>query len=84
MYVYIYIYIERESIQQEINFFSKSFRQRLSQLHVYIYNIYIYIIYTYRLYIYICAQKKLPKWRNGNEIFVKRKCVFNYFKKEGH
>ena len=27
---------ERESIQQEITFFSKSFRQRLSQLHIYI------------------------------------------------
>ena len=27
---------KRESIQQEINFFSKSFRQRLSQLHIYI------------------------------------------------
>ena len=27
---------QRESIQQEINFFSKSFQQRLSQLHIYI------------------------------------------------
>ena len=27
---------ERESIQQEINFFSKSFRQHLSQLDIYI------------------------------------------------
>ena len=33
--VYINIYIERESIQQEINFICKSFRQRLYQLHIY-------------------------------------------------
>ena len=54
IYVSIYIYIQRESIQQEINFFSKSFRQRLSQLHIYI-NICIYIyIYIYKCtYIYI-------------------------------
>ena len=32
MYICIYIY----SIQQEINFFSKSFRERLSQLNIYI------------------------------------------------
>ena len=77
MYVYIYIYRERESIQQEINFFSKSFRQRLSQLHVYIYNIYIYIIYTYRLYIYIyvCAEKatEMAKWQRN--ICKKKMCL---------
>ena len=36
---YIYVYIKRErdkeSIQQEINFTCKSFRQRLYQLHIY-------------------------------------------------
>ena len=39
IYIYIYIYVLYlyiYSIQQEINFFCKSFRQRLSQLHIYI------------------------------------------------
>ena len=29
------MYIYRESVQQEINFICKSFRQRLHQLHIY-------------------------------------------------
>ena len=36
VYIYIYIYIHLYSIQQEINFISKSFRQCLYQLHIYI------------------------------------------------
>ena len=36
IYIYIYIYIHLYSIQQEINFISKSFRQCLYQLHIYI------------------------------------------------
>ena len=35
MYIYMYVCIERESIQQEINFICKSFRLRLYQLHIY-------------------------------------------------
>ena len=31
----MYVCIERESIQQEINFICKSFRLRLYQLHIY-------------------------------------------------
>ena len=50
----ILYFIYRESIQQEINFFCKSFRQRLSQLHIYIKKINKYI-YIY-IYIYIFIQ----------------------------
>ena len=59
-YIYIYTYRERESIQQEINFISKSFWQCFYQLHIYI-KILLQLSNLYFLQILI-----FHYYRNGN------------------
>ena len=60
IYIYIYTYEQKsyflklvESIQQEINFINKSFRQCFNQLHIYSDILHIYYIYI--ICIYICT-----------------------------